>query len=152
MRVRSAMLTFDDRRELSELSSVDCSGVPSMTKQQFRDDCDINVMVARALRGEILPQRSGSFGDFTAVRDFHSAMNQVTAARDAFMSLPAKVRSRFDNDPGALLDFLGDPSNLKEAVELGLITSFKEVSDGDAAAESASPVGEAEGAPGGGVA
>jgi hypothetical protein len=37
-----------------------------------------------------------------------------------FMSLPAKIRSRFQNDPGAFLDFVQNPENRDEMIELGL--------------------------------
>jgi len=34
--------------------------------------------------------------------------------------LPAKIRIRFDNSPGNLVRFVGDPANLREALKLGL--------------------------------
>ena len=37
------------------------------------------------------------------------------------MALPAKIRARFDHDPNALLQFLNDPINRDEAIEIGLI-------------------------------
>lgn len=39
------------------------------------------------------------------------------------MDLPAKVRSRFENDPQKFLEFCSDPKNRDEAVSLGLIMS-----------------------------
>jgi len=61
------------------------------------------------------------YGDFTGISDYHSALNQITAAQQGFMQLPAELRSRFDNDPGKLLEFLGDEKNLDEAIKLGLV-------------------------------
>lgn len=97
---------------------------PSMTRQADAEDCDINVMMARYQKtGELPPlnRRSPISGDFSTVVDFHSALNLVTAAQQDFMTLPAEMRARFGNDPGALLRFLDDPANADEAVRLGLI-------------------------------
>lgn len=94
-----------------------------MTQQQFADECDINKIVERfGLTGQ-LPEnlRMPVSGDFTGVTDFHSAMNIVRQAEEEFMRVPAKVRERFGNDPGALMAFLDDPGNRDEAVKLGLV-------------------------------
>lgn len=93
------------------------------TQQNFRDECDINVIVERfGLTGE-LPQSLSvpQSGDFSGVTDYHSAMNVVAAADAAFMELPGALRARFENDPGRLLAFLNDEKNRAEAVELGLV-------------------------------
>jgi len=62
----------------------------------------------------------GSFGDFTSYDDYHSSLNQIIEAQDAFEALPSSMRKRFGNDPGELLAFLEDPANNEEAVKLGL--------------------------------
>jgi len=36
------------------------------------------------------------------------------------MALDARTRERFDNDPGAFVDFCLDPSNLEELRKMGL--------------------------------
>lgn len=96
---------------------------PSMAQQQFLEESDINTIVDRyGLNGE-LPEnpRMPAYGDFTGVGDFQTAMNAVVAAQRDFMTLPAKVRSRFDNDPQKLLEFVSDDANLDEARVLGLL-------------------------------
>lgn len=96
-----------------------------LTQQSFKDDCDINVIVRRfGVTGQ-LPQsvRVPSYGDFTAVTDFHSAMNVIIEAQNAFMEMPAEVRERFRNDPGAFVAFASDPANAEEARKLGLVVS-----------------------------
>jgi len=94
-----------------------------MAQQQFKDESDINKLIARFLRtGEMPPPRApGAYGDFTQVTDFQSAMEQLRAARSAFMELPAELRAEFENDPAQLLEFVQDDSNYDEAVELGLV-------------------------------
>lgn len=95
---------------------------PTRTQQQFKDECDINVIVERfGITGQ-LPEhvRVPVDGDFTGVTDFQSALNLVMEAERAFMEFPANVRERFQNDPGQLVAFVSDPGNLEEARKLGI--------------------------------
>lgn len=94
------------------------------TKQEFKNECDINYMLATYQRTGIMPPVNpnlANYGDFSTVPDFHAALNQVKEAEIAFAALPSGVRSRFKNDPGELIDFLSDPENNAEAVEMGLM-------------------------------
>ena len=61
-------------------------------------------------------------GDFTGISDFHSALNMVREAEEAFMAFPASVRERFGHDPQRLMAFLENADNRDEAVKLGLVT------------------------------
>lgn len=111
-----------DMESSSDESSLKCLD-PSLAQQNFKDETDINTIVKRFnLTGELpnnlaVPQ----YGDFTEVTDYHSALNLVIKAEDAFMSMPAEVRARFNNDPGAFLDFVNDGNNREEAARLGLL-------------------------------
>lgn len=98
---------------------------PSLAQQQFKEETDVNYIVDRYTRTGELPPGSQipQFGDFTGVSDYHSALNLVRQSQEEFMSLPPAVRSRFENDPGKLLDFLTDDKNRAEAVKLGLVES-----------------------------
>lgn len=94
-------------------------------KQEFRDECDVNVIMRRVLAsGEALPEGVGTYGDFSDAVDFLEAQLVVKRAEEQFMSLPSRVRDRFNNDPAALLDFVHGartPERLAEARELGLL-------------------------------
>lgn len=95
---------------------------PSLTNQSEKDDADINVIVRRfGITGE-MPKglRVPTYGDYSQVHDFRSALEAVERAEAEFMSMPADVRAQFDNDPGVFLDFASDPSNLDALGELGL--------------------------------
>lgn len=107
-------------------SDVKCPE-PSLTQQQFKDDADINVLLERFKVTGMMPQgvRVPSYGDFTGVSDYRTAMNAVLTAQQSFMELPANVRARFGNDPQQFLEFVADPSNLDEARKLGLAVSAK---------------------------
>ena len=112
---------------------------PTLAQQNFKDECDINYIVRQfGLTGE-LPGKplSPQYGDFTGVLDYHSAVNAVLAAQDDFMELPAQLRSRFNNDPAELIDFLGLEKNREEAIKLGLV-AVKPISVPE------TPIGEAK--------
>jgi len=95
----------------------------SLTEQAHEGSTNINKIISRAKRTGMLPNRGnpGFYGDFTNAVDFHTAQNKIIHAKEQFLTLPAAIRKRFDNDPGELLNFLSDESNIDEAMELGII-------------------------------
>lgn len=96
---------------------------PSLTQQQFKEESDINTIVRRfGLTGQ-MPEspRVPSYGDFTEVTDYHTALNAVREADEAFLRLPAQIRAEFDNDPQKLLEALEEPRNADRLRELGLL-------------------------------
>ena len=118
-----------DGDEVSASCVLVCDPGEDRTQQQFKEESDINEIVRRfGLTGQV-PEGVGipMSGDFTDVSDFHTAMNMVRTAEAEFMKLPAEVRARFSNDPGAVIQFLDDPANLDEAVRLGLVARPAEV-------------------------
>jgi phage internal scaffolding protein len=111
-----------DVNEASDASGLVCDD-PSLAQQHAKDESDINTIVKRfGLTGE-LPSgvRAPTYGDFTDATDYHTAMNAVIAADAAFMQLPADIRTRFNNDAGAFVDFVSDDNNRAEAEKLGLV-------------------------------
>lgn len=97
---------------------------PTLTQQQFREECDINNIIKKHTRtGELthVSQKLGSYLDVSEITDYQSMLQSVQNAQDAFMALPASTRARFRNDPGELLAFIQNDSNYDEAVSLGLI-------------------------------
>lgn len=99
---------------------------PSLTRQAFKDECDVNNVVQRWLKTGVVDHvRSSSnqqFLDCTQVNDYHNALNVVINAENAFNELSAHVRERFDNDPAKYLAFMSDAANTEEAIKLGLAT------------------------------
>lgn len=111
-----------DMALVSQETGLACQD-PSLAQQHMKDECDINVIVERfGVTGQ-LPVRAiePSYGDFSGVSDYHTALNKIKAADEAFMALPAKLRAKFDHDPNALLNFLENEANKDEAIQLGLI-------------------------------
>lgn len=98
---------------------------PSKTDGSQLKDTDVNVIMNRVLRTRdesILRQRQGQYADLTQIPDLGTALNQVKEAQDAFDSLPALTRRRFNNSAVELVEFLQDPNNNEEAYQLGLRT------------------------------
>jgi len=111
-----------DRDAASNESGLACEE-PSLTQQHFKDETDINNILRQFNITGLLPEAplSPRYGDFTGIVDYHSALNAVIAAEDDFMTLPAQLRARFENDPAQLIEFLDNSANYDEAVKLGLI-------------------------------
>lgn len=100
-------------------------GGPSMTKQSFKDECDVNVIMRRYQQTGVLPLGDGRvprYIDATSA-DYQEAMFLVADARSAFAELPSALRERFHNDPKRMLEFLEDPRNREEAIKLGLVNA-----------------------------
>ncbi len=96
---------------------------PSLAQQHFKEECDINTILQKFNITGILPEAplSPRYGDFSGISDYHTALNRVIAAQQEFEALPAQIRSRFDNDPAKLIEFLDNDANRPEAEELGLV-------------------------------
>lgn len=93
--------------------------------QSDMDAADINKIFARFEKTGVIIDTAGverkpMYGDFTEIKDYHATLSAVRRAEEAFSQLPVNVRNRFKNDPQALIDFLEDDKNDKEAVALGL--------------------------------
>lgn len=117
----------------------------SRTKSEFKEECDINRVMARFQNTGIVEhvaKRPPRFGNAIGLPDFHQAQQIVVEAREAFAALPAEVRKRFQNDPGSFADFATDPANLEDLRKWGLAHPLE-------TAEPAEPAEAPGGAPGG---
>lgn len=112
-----------ERLDVSAVDDVDSKRF-ARTQQHFKEECDINGIMKKFERTGMLEHVNefhGNYGDFTELPvSYHDAIDQVLAAQDMFMTVPAKVRALFDNDPGQFLAFVDDPANADRLVELGL--------------------------------
>jgi len=111
-----------DRDKNSALATIKFSK-SSLTKQSFRDECDINNILRKFNVTGQLPVGSvqPQYGDFSGITDYQSALNAVMAAQDSFLELPAKVRAKFQNDPALFVEFASDEANKDEMKALGLL-------------------------------
>ena len=104
---------------------------PSQTLQSFKDDADINCIIARFEHTGVLVDptvsvsRTPQFGDYSDMPTYQEAQNVIVAANNAFNDLSAKIRERFGNDPAAYFDFVQSlkegSEDYVEAIRLGII-------------------------------
>lgn len=111
-----------DRNAASDESGLCCEDV-SLTKQSFKEDADINVIMRRFGLVPTVPLNAKvpSYGDFSGIFDYQTALNAVVEARESFMWMPPELRARFHNDPQEFMEFCDSESNRDEAVKLGLV-------------------------------
>lgn len=117
---------FDYRdREVGDVKEFDVS----LTKQADAKDADINNIMKRYEKTGLLPQlsRPGQYGDFSEVRTYREALDQVMEAQSMFEALPGSLRARFGNDPELFLEFVDNPANAEELVKLGLVAPKRPV-------------------------
>jgi len=96
----------------------------SRVKQSFRDEVDINKIVARARSGQAvthLAKNSPVFMDVSEVGDYKSALDMIRNADAFFAALPAKVREAFGNDPAEFLDAVDTVEGRAKFEAAGLI-------------------------------
>lgn len=96
---------------------------PSLTRQEFSAECDINQIMKNFEATGIMPQpgREPIYWDADAVpANLQDAMHAMLYANQLFMQLPAIVRKEFDNDATKFVDYASDPSNLGKLEEWGL--------------------------------
>lgn len=110
-----------DQAQASDESGVGNFG-PSMTIQSMAEEADINTLMDRyGITGK-MPEitRTPTFDDYTNIFDFRSAVEAIRNAQQDFMSYPANIRGRFENNPQLFLEYCSDPNNLDEMRKLGL--------------------------------
>lgn len=97
---------------------------PSRTRQEFADECDINVLMQKFEATGVVShvnERQPMYLDLSeGVPDLREALDTVRAATESFMSLPARARAEFDNDPVKFVEFAQDPANSEQMVKWGL--------------------------------
>lgn len=122
--MRGVFMSRHPRKREAHQLHFDDQVEPSKTQQSFKDECNINNIMAKFRKsGEMahLNTREPTYGDFSTGLDYQAAQNRVLAAQGDFDSLSAEIRARMHNNPAELLTFVADPENLEEARSLGLI-------------------------------
>lgn len=93
----------------------------SRTKQQYKDSCDINKIMAKGAVAKTLSfaekYPAPTFGMFQNI-DLVEAMYQVDRAREIFADAPAEIRREFQQDPLAFARYCSDPANVNRLTEL----------------------------------
>jgi len=100
------------------------SGGELRTKQSFKDECDVNNIMAKYRKTGVLPsliRANPVYGDFANPVDFQEAHNLIILANEQFAALPALARERFNNDPAKFLEFCTNKANKEEMGRMGLL-------------------------------
>lgn len=96
----------------------------SRTKQSFRDQVNINTILEKFRKTGMVSHLNGKrpfYGDVSDIKSYQEALGVVSKANELFSSMSSKIRERFMNDPVNMVNFLSDPKNIDEAVELGMV-------------------------------
>lgn len=95
----------------------------SMTKQSFRDQVNINKILARHRKTGMLDHVNGKtpfYGDVSGLVSYQDSLNVIQQANDLFSGMSSDVRARFKNDPIEMIKFFQDEKNIEEAIKLGM--------------------------------
>lgn len=78
----------------------------SLTKQEFKESSDINVILDRFMRTQELPPMAlpEHFADTTTQLTYHEAQTRLAEANAMFYRLDAQTRAEFLNDPSRWAD------------------------------------------------
>lgn len=106
------------------------SETKSLTRQEFKDDCDINAVLRRY--GALPPGRSLTYGAHNFDGDLTTAFETVQTAREAYDSLPKAVKELYPSwDLLAAAVAAGD-ANPALGKELDAAIAAKAKADADA--------------------
>lgn len=95
------------------------------TRQEFKDECDINSIMRRYQSTGELPHLNlgtAQFLDVSSSLVFQESMNFIAEAQSMFNDLPSAIRDRFHNDPSQFLEFCSNGDNRKELAQMGLLS------------------------------
>lgn len=92
------------------------------TKQEFKDQCDVNKIWAQYVktgRLDLLNKAQGFYADLSTMpQSYQESLNLVIKARETFDSLPADIRNLFGNDVQAFLEVADrDPDALFDVLK-----------------------------------
>lgn len=109
---------------MSRPHSISFKGEQTLTKQAFKDACDINQIMLRYQKTGIVDhvaKHGGNYADLDG-STFLEHMQIVANAKTMFEELPSKARKAFDQDPAKFLDYVQDltPEKEQRLIDLGL--------------------------------
>ncbi len=107
---------------------------PSLTQQQFKDECEIESLLKAHNLSQVMGivnnhDRQPLYADVTDIPDFHDAQNHVARATEYFEGLPSDVRSRFNNSLSEFLTTLNNPDAREALTEMGVFKAADKVTD-----------------------
>lgn len=81
------------QQEYSLLTRLDTTNLPDMTRQEFKDDADINKLLHRF--GANVPQKRVRYGEQDLDVDLQGAYAALADAKEAWREMPIKLREKY---------------------------------------------------------
>lgn len=108
---------------------IDFTDKPSLTEQNHKDSCEINRIMAKYQKTGIIDHRNEHRGDYgyATSQTFSEALDIVIKGKEMFEELPSSLRKKFNGDPKEFLEFVQNPKNVDEMVELGLARTPEDI-------------------------
>lgn len=106
---------------------------PGLTKQEFKDACDINKIIAKYEKTGMIEALSNGepfYGDVSNIKGYQEAVEKVQEAQELFYKMSPVIREKFDNDPEKMINFLDDKKNYDEALKLGMVVERPKTDSG----------------------
>lgn len=120
-------MKITNHHELRRDVSIDCSE-PKLTDQSFKNQCDINVIMANYAKTGVFGHVNSSepkYIDNSNIPSLEQAFEVVYAAEEAFYELPADIRKLMDNDPSQLENFISNKENAELLLKHGVLMERK---------------------------
>lgn len=107
---------------------------PSLTQQQFKDECEIESLLKAHNLSQVMGIMNNHgqqplYGDVSEIPDFHVSQNHVARATEYFEGLPSDVRSRFNNSLSEFLTTLNNPDAREALTEMGVLKAVDKAAD-----------------------
>lgn len=95
----------------------------SRTHQSFKNECDLNHMMATYQRTGLIPQNKlpARYEDLSNATDYQTAKNLMIEADAAFQTIPASLRKKYDNNAAKFLAALESGEAQDDLREAGLL-------------------------------
>lgn len=98
---------------------------PSLTKQYFKNECNINNIIAKFAATGQLPLANNQEPQYGFAPDLDldlkSSIDMVNALKSEFYKLPKDIQKSFDNNPNNYGEFLSDYENNPEKYSADLV-------------------------------
>lgn len=126
----SSISEADQRDDLKRHNRVSITFTqPSRTKQSFREETNINSIMARYEKSGQMPQLNqniASYGDFSHSDSYQESVTKIRDAHELFESMPSQVRAHFENSPEIFLEYASNIDNIDTLRQMGLAEPLEE--------------------------
>lgn len=95
---------------------------PSMTSQEFKDDCDIYKIVSRFsdVYSDAMDPANFVYSDYDVDEDFQYWQDKIVEVKTQFYNLSADQRAYFGHNVASFHAFCQDKANYYDGVKLGI--------------------------------